>query len=161
MKEITENTDSINALRERHDADVRRLEEMLQELSNKIDNIDLSEIYQCLEDLNKADSLLNGRIDANEKTIGDLQYEVETLKTNVDGLKNRIDKAEETLDELTTKINRLTGDVKAIQEYLSKQVTSIIIQDSVTPIQPYAFYNCRSLTNVVIPDSATTICILG
>ena len=134
MKEITENTDSINALRERHDADVRRLEEMLQELSNKIDNIDLTEIYQCLDDLKEADKILDGRITANEKTIGELKDEVEALKTNVTDLQNRIQKAEETLDELTTKIERLTGDVKAIQEYLSKQVTSIIIQGTHNPL---------------------------
>lgn len=134
MKEITENTDSINALRERHDADVRRLEEMLQELSNKIDNIDLSEIYQCLEDLKEADEILGGRITANEITIGELKTDVEALKTDVTGLKNRIEKAEETLVELNSKIERLTGDVKAIQEYLSKQVTSIIIQGTHNPL---------------------------
>lgn len=134
MKEITENTDSINALRERHDADVKRLEEMLQVLSNKIDNIDLSEIYQCLEDLKEADEILGGRITANEITIGELKTDVEALKTDVTGLKNRIEKAEETLVELTTKIERLTGDVKAIQEYLSKQVTSIIIQGTHNPL---------------------------
>ena len=134
MKEITENTDSINALRERHDADVKRLEEMLQVLSNKIDNIDLSEIYQCLEDLKEADEILGGRITANEITIGELKTDVETLKTDVTGLKNRIEKAEETLVELNTKIERLTGDVKAIQEYLSKQVTSIIIQGTHNPL---------------------------
>lgn len=131
---ITENTDSINALRERYNKDVELLKGMLEQLSNKLGDIDLSEIYQCLESLNEADSLLNGRIDANEKTIGDLQEEVEALKTSVDGLKNRIDKAEETLGELTTKIERLTGDVKAIQEYLSKQVTSIIIQGTYNPL---------------------------
>ena len=131
---ITENTDSINALRERYNEDVELLKGMLEQLSNKLGDIDLSEIYQCLESLNEADSLLNGRIDANEKTIGDLQEEVEALKTSVDGLKNRIDKAEETLGELTTKIERLTGDVKAIQEYLSKQVTSIIIQGTHNPL---------------------------
>lgn len=134
MNEITENTDSINALRDRHNKDVERLEWMLEQLSNKLGDIDLSEIYQCLESLNETDSLLNGRIDANEKTIGDLQEEVEALKTSVDGLKNRIDKAEETLVELNTKIERLTGDVKAIQEYLSKQVTSIIIQGTHNPL---------------------------
>lgn len=131
---IEENTDSINALRKRHENEVRRLEEMLNILSNKLGDIDLSEIYQCLESLNEADSLLNGRIDANKETIGNLQEEVEALKTSVDGLKNRIDKAEETLGELTTKIERLTGDVKAIQEYLSKQVTSIIIQGTHNPL---------------------------
>ena len=134
MKEITENTDSINALRERHDADVRRLEEMLQELSNKIDNIDLSEIYQCLNDLKEADKILDGRITANEKTIGELKADVEALKTDVTDLQNRIQKAEETLDKLVSDVEKLTTDVEVIQNYLSKQVTSIIIQGTHNPL---------------------------
>ena len=134
MKEITENTDSINALRERHDADVRRLEEMLQELSNKIDNIDLSEIYQCLDNLKEADKILDGRITANEKTIGELKADVEALKTDVTDLQNRIQKAEETLDKLVSDVEKLTTDVEVIQNYLSKQVTSIIIQGTHNPL---------------------------
>ena len=134
MKEITENTDSINALRERHDADVRRLEEMLQELSNKIDNIDLSEICQCLNDLKEADKILDGRITANEKTIGELKADVEALKTDVTDLQNRIQKAEETLDKLVSDVEKLTTDVEVIQNYLSKQVTSIIIQGTHNPL---------------------------
>ncbi len=134
MKEITENTDSINALRERHDADVRRLEEMLQELSNKIDNIDLSEIYQCLNDLKEADKILDGRITANEKTIGELKADVEALKTDVTNLQNRIQKAEETLEKLVSDVKKLTTDIEVIQDYLSKQVTSIIIQGTYNPL---------------------------
>ncbi len=36
-------------------------------------------------------------------------------------------------------------------------LTSIIIQDSVTVIGNYAFYHCNGLTSIVIPDSVTTI----
>ncbi|MBR5205918.1 MAG: leucine-rich repeat domain-containing protein, partial [Alistipes sp.] len=36
-------------------------------------------------------------------------------------------------------------------------VTNLIIPDSVTTIGEYAFYNCDSLTSIIIPDSVTTI----
>ena len=36
-------------------------------------------------------------------------------------------------------------------------LTNIIIPDSVTSIGDYAFYECNSLTNIIIPDSVTSI----
>ena len=39
----------------------------------------------------------------------------------------------------------------------NRSITSVIIPDSVTTIGAYAFSSCSSLTSVVIPDSVTTI----
>ena len=41
--------------------------------------------------------------------------------------------------------------------YNCDSLTSIVIPDSVTSIGDHAFYNCDSLTSVVIPDSVTSI----
>ena len=41
--------------------------------------------------------------------------------------------------------------------YENKTITTIIIPDSVTSIGDYAFYKCSSLASVVIPDSVTSI----
>ena len=41
--------------------------------------------------------------------------------------------------------------------YNCSSLTSVIIPDSVTSIGGYAFYNCSSLTSVIIPDSVTSI----
>ena len=41
--------------------------------------------------------------------------------------------------------------------YDCDSLTSIVIPDSVTSIGDYAFYNCYSLTSIVIPDSVTSI----
>jgi len=41
--------------------------------------------------------------------------------------------------------------------YGCKDLTNITIPDSVTSIDSYAFYNCSSLTSITIPDSVTSI----
>ena len=41
--------------------------------------------------------------------------------------------------------------------YQCSSLTSVVIPDSVTSIGYYAFYNCKNLTSVTIPDSVTTI----
>ena len=41
--------------------------------------------------------------------------------------------------------------------YNCESLTSVIIPNSVTSIGDKAFYNCRSLTSIVIPDSVTSI----
>ncbi len=38
-----------------------------------------------------------------------------------------------------------------------RQVTSIIIPNTVTSIEPYTFRNCITLTNILIPNSVTNI----
>ena len=37
------------------------------------------------------------------------------------------------------------------------QITSVVIEDGVTSIGNYAFYNCSSLTEITIPDGVTSI----
>ncbi len=39
----------------------------------------------------------------------------------------------------------------------NKSVTNLTIPDSITSISDYAFYNCTSLTSIIIPDSVTSI----
>ncbi|MEE1004265.1 MAG: hypothetical protein UH685_02885 [Bacteroidaceae bacterium] len=136
-----------NALKETNDK-VGDLTEKYNQLSTEVDNLK-EQLQNCQEtckknledamtqirtEMQELYNALDERVTANETTIGELKTNVEALKTDVTDLQNRIQKAEETLDELTTKIERLTGDIEAIQEYLSKQVTSIIIQGTHNPL---------------------------
>lgn len=136
-----------NALKETNDK-VGDLTEKYNQLSTEVDNLK-EQLQNCQEtckknledamtqirtEMQELYNALDERVTANETTIGELKTNVEALKTDVTDLQNRIQKAEETLAELTTKIERLTGDIEAIQEYLSKQVTSIIIQGTHNPL---------------------------
>ena len=41
--------------------------------------------------------------------------------------------------------------------YCDPNATNVVIPDSVTSIKGYAFYNCTSITNITIPNSVTSI----
>ena len=120
----------------------------------------------------KADIL--SKIDANTTKIGDLQDAVDAinddldaLKDEVDDLKTRMDNAEANLANAMQDIQEIKSDVAAIQDYLAKQVTSIMVQGTYNPwfgtfnlpfdVQSnvlVAFYG-KPKTDVVFPTSRT------
>ena len=80
------------------------------------------------------------RISANETNIEDLQDRtttleevVESLMEDLEELEDRMDVAEAALEQALEDIEDLKSDVAAVQEYLAKQVTGIIIQGTYNP----------------------------
>lgn len=136
-----------NALKETNDK-VGDLTEKYNQLSTEVENLK-EQLQNCQEtckknledamtqirtEMQELYNALDERVTANETTIGELKTNVEALKTDVTDLQNRIQKAEETLDKLVSDVEKLTTDVEVIQNYLSKQVTSIIIQGTHNPL---------------------------
>ena len=120
----------------------------------------------------KADIL--DKIDANTTKIGDLQDAVDAisddldaLKDDVEDLKTRMDNAEANIKNAMDDIQELKSDVAAIQDYLAKQVTGIMVQGTYNPWYgtfslPFdvqsnvliAFYG-KPTSDVVFPTSRT------
>lgn len=81
-----------------------------------------------------------GRISANETAIGDLNDAVETisgqlteLEGRIDALEARMNVAEANIEQALNDIQSLKSAVSAVQEFLAKQVTGIIIQGTYNP----------------------------
>lgn len=81
-----------------------------------------------------------GRISANETAIGDLNDAVETisgqlteLEGRIDALEARMSVAEANIEQALNDIQSLKSAVSAVQEFLAKQVTGIIIQGTYNP----------------------------
>ena len=78
-------------------------------------------------------------------TIYDTEGETGECKWSVDGT------------VLTISGNGKMGDYDWSGAPWSPDITKVIIEDGVTNVGEYAFYNCESLENVTIPDSVTSI----
>lgn len=96
------------------------------------------EAYKTQNEADKADIL--SQVDANKTAISDLQDAVDAitdditaLQDDVDDLKTRMTAAEANLAAALQDIMDIKSDVAAIQDYLAKQVTGIMIQGTQNP----------------------------
>ena len=96
------------------------------------------EAYKTQNEADKADMI--SRISTNETNISDLQDAVEdindeltVLQTEVADLQTRMTAAEANLAAALEDIMDIKSDVAAIQDYLAKQVTGIMIQGTNNP----------------------------
>lgn len=120
------------------DETLRLHEKALEQLGTLLGSYtkeDLDEILKRIEDLEAADIELDDRLVTTETTLGELGPRVDELETNVQNLTERISEAEKKLnEEIAPAVNTLISDVAAIQDYLSKQVTSININGTYNPM---------------------------
>lgn len=127
------------------------------------------------DELAELQNTLVGRIDANDTKISSLETtvttitgQIQTLQNDYNALKGRMDTAEEKLNTVLEDVSKLKSDVAAIQDYLAKQVSSIIVQGTYNPMFGsfslptgsqsnilLAFYGLPS-TDVEFPTSRTS-----
>lgn len=104
--------------------------------------------FATSEELAALQDALSNRIASNSTKIQKLNEQVKEIKNDVKTLKNefkdleervqsaedRLDKAEERLDQFDVEIMGIKDAIKAIQNNLAKQVTSITIQGTYNPM---------------------------
>lgn len=100
----------------------------------------IQESYVTAEAWKAENSRLQGLIDANTTTIGEMKESIseinetiESIQEDMSALESRISAAEVELATALADIETLKDDVAAIQEALAKQVTGIIIQGANMP----------------------------
>ena len=193
----------LDSIQEQIDA----LEEKNNDLQAEIDALkkENEDLKADIESLNKENDDLKEDIGDLNKENGNLKDDIDNLNKESSGLKGDIDNLNKENEELKAEIDELknnnsqSSDIYAEAldfhplpdgtygvmagntlymnkivipaEYNGKPVTQIlpyafqsatnltdiVIPDSVTSIGSQAFYNCSSLTSVVIPDSVTSI----
>ena len=62
-----------------------------------------------------------------------------------------------TISEVTAEDLKGITSIRGYAFFECRGLTSVTIPDSVTSIGSYVFYNCRGLTSITIPDSVTSI----
>ena len=144
--------DVVDALVAKAQADSANFKERMDIIGDSVktafqDIIDLRTLVNTLESTTvkiddyvaDKDSILN-LINANTTKIEDVQDAVDTIQDNLDALQDeldalndRMDAAEANIEQALSDIQDLKDEVSAVQEFLAKQVTGIIIQSTYNP----------------------------
>ena len=102
-----------------------------------------------------------GTIFADKVQIGDLYYNLDAERKTAEVISNDGDKySGDIMIPSSVTYNNATYSVTGIGSlafYECKSLTAIIIPNSVTNIGDYAFYNCSGLISITIPNSVTSI----
>ncbi|MBR1499502.1 MAG: hypothetical protein IJ615_07760 [Bacteroidaceae bacterium] len=144
--------DVVDALVAKAQADSTAFKERMDVIGDSVktafqDIIDLKTLVNTLESTTvkiddytaDKEEILN-KIDANTTKIEDvqdavdaIQGELDALQDELDELNDRMDVAEANIEQALEDIQDLKDEVSAVQEFLAKQVTGIIIQSTYNP----------------------------
>ena len=94
-----------------------------------------------------------------ETIINDINYRLDEDNLTAEVMENEGYEGDIIIPETVVfkKVSYLVTNIDEHAFYNCKSLTSITIPDSVTSIGERAFENCSSLTSIVLPDGVTTI----
>ena len=108
-----------------------------------------------LQDIyNRLSSLLSELETMGVNNFYDLPDQINKISAGENKLSQQVDG---TIQEITENDLKGITTIGSYAFYDCKNLTSVIIPEGITAINYYAFYGCINLTNITIPSSVTTI----
>lgn len=145
------------------DAEVQdgtRIDELYTEMNSV--NEEITRIDNIVSGLDVATQTYEAKIAEYEKTIFDNNALIESYEKEIISLNSQIVELQETIKSLESVNQALNGDdsyKQLFQSIVGGTVTELRASDleGLTEIRSYAFYNCKTLQSVELPESIETI----
>lgn len=136
----------------------------INELNTQITSVtqDISSLENIVSGLTVASETYETRIAEYEATITENNSKIQQYENEIISLKSQIAELKETIKSLESVNATLNGDdsyKKLFQDIVGGTVTELKASDleGLTEIRSYAFYNCKTLRKVELPESIETI----
>ena len=136
----------------------------INELNTQITSItqDISSLENIVSGLTVAGETYESKIAEYEATIETNSQTIENYKNEIVALKSQIVELQETIKSLESVNEALNGDSsykEIVKQIVGGTVTELTAQDldGITEIRSYAFYNCKTLRKVELPESVETL----
>ncbi len=150
----------LDTLQDSQSTNIARIEELntqMNELSQK-----MSSVENIISGLTVARDTYETQIAEYENTISQKNELIQNYQNEIISLKSQIVELQETIKSLENVNSILNGDnsyKELFQQIVGGTVSKLIASDleGLTEIRSYAFYNCKTLKSVELPESVEAI----
>ena len=109
-------------------------EEINNKLENYITNDYLTDNFYTKTEVLNLVNTSEGKVKDLSDAVDDINNQLTDMKKDISDLQTDVAKNKKDIEDLDKEVTKLKGDVTKIQEELAKQVTSIIIQGTYSPM---------------------------